>query len=142
MEHLAHYFKYRGKATGKGANARNWVYGGGCFAVNGNTFIIANSAPKFTDKGQYTAKAVECVYIGQYTGLHDIFNVEVYEGDVVRLHGNKNYTYIVEWSKQHSAFLARCVQTRTGLANLTPFISIEILGNIHDNPKLAKGGAQ
>ncbi len=74
--------------------------------------------------------------------MHDIFNVEVYEGDVVRLHGNKNYTYIVEWSKQHSAFLARCVQTRTGLANLTPFISIEILGNIHDNPKLAKGGLQ
>lgn len=89
--------------------------------------------------GVYEAKAVEVRFICQSTGLHDIFKAEVYEGDVVRLDGNKKYTYIVEWSKAHSAFLARCIQTKTGLANLTPFVPIEVIGNIYDNPNLLKG---
>lgn len=45
---------------------------------------------------------------------------------------------LVEWSKAHSAFLARCIQTKTGLANLTPFVPIEVIGNIYDNPNLLK----
>lgn len=58
---------------------------------------------------------------------------------VVRLDGNKKYTYVIEWSEKHTAFLARCIQTKTGLANLTPFVPIEVIGNIYDNPNLLKG---
>lgn len=131
--------RFRGKATGKGNIPTNWVYGGGCFAVNGNTFIIPDAAPKFTGNGGYEAKAIEVRFICQSTGLHDIFKAEVYEGDVARLDGNKKYTYVIEWSEKHTAFLARCIQTKTGLANLTPFVPIEVIGNIYDNPNLLKG---
>ena len=130
--------RFRGKATGKGNIHTNWVYGGGCFSVAGNTFIFADPTPKFMGNGVYEAKAIEVRFICQSVGLHDIFKAEVYEGDVVRLDGNKKYTYIVEWSKAHSAFLARCIQTKTGLANLTPFVPIEVIGNIYDNPNLLK----
>jgi hypothetical protein len=134
--------RFRGKATGKGNIPTNWVYGGGCFAVNGNTFIIPDVAPKFTGNGEYETKAIEVRFICQSTGLHDIFKSEVFEGDVVRLDGNKKYTYVVEWNDAHTSFLARCVQTKTGLANLSPYVSIEILGNIHDNPNLLNVGSE
>lgn len=97
--------RFRGKATGKGNIPTNWVYGGGCFSVAGNTFFFADPTPKFMGNGVYEAKAIEVRFICQSVGLHDIFKAEVYEGDVVRLDGNKKYTYIVEWSKAHSAFL-------------------------------------
>jgi hypothetical protein len=132
--------RFRGKATGKGNIPTNWVYGGGCFAVNGNTFIIPDVAPKFTGNGEYETKAIEVRFICQSTGLHDIFKSEIFEGDVVRLDGNKKYTYVVEWSKPHTAFLARCVQTKTGLADLSPYRPIEVMGNIYDNKHLLKGG--
>ena len=88
--------RFRGKATGKGNIPTNWVYGGGCFAVNGNTFIIPDVAPKFTGNGVYETKAIEVRFICQSTELHDIFKSEVFEGDVVRLDGNKKYTYVIE----------------------------------------------
>lgn len=90
--------RFRGKATGKGNIPTNWVYGGGCFAVAGNTFIFADPTPKFMGNGVYEAKAIEVRFICQSTGLHDIFKSVVYEGDVVRLDGNKKYTYVIEWS--------------------------------------------
>lgn len=133
--------RFRGKATGKGNIPTNWVYGGGCFSVAGNTFIFAEPTPKFMGNGVYEAKAIEVRFICQSTGLHDIFKSEVFEGDVVRLDGNKKYTYVIEWSEKHTAFLARCIQTKTGLANLTPFKDIEVIGNIYDNPTLLKVGA-
>lgn len=74
--------RFRGKATGKGNIPTNWVYGGGCFAVNGKTFIIPDVAPKFTGNGVYETKAVEVRFICQSTGLHDIFKSKVFEGDV------------------------------------------------------------
>ena len=63
--------RFRGKATGKGNIPTNWVYGGGCFAVAGNTFIFADPTPKFMGNGVYEAKAIEVRFICQSTGLHD-----------------------------------------------------------------------
>ena len=129
---------FRGKATGKGNSPTNWVYGGGCFAVCGKTFIFADPTPKFMGDGFYEAKAIEVRFICQSTGLHDIFNSEVYEGDVVRLEGSKNYTYVIEWSEEHTAFSARCIQAMTEISKITPFMPIEVIGNIYDNPNLLK----
>lgn len=72
--------RFRGKATGKGNIPTNWVYGGGCFSVAGNTFIFADPTPKFMGNGVYEAKAIEVRFICQSVGLHDIFKAEVYEG--------------------------------------------------------------
>lgn len=130
--------RFRGKATGMGNTPANWVYGGGCVTVNGHTFIIPDIAPKFTGKSMYETKAIEVCYLCQYTGLRDVNGKEVYGGDVVRLYGNGNYAYTVEWNKAVSAFLARCTRT-IGLANLTEETPIEVIGNIYDNPNLLKG---
>lgn len=127
------------QSHGHGEYPTNWVYGGGCVTVNGHTFIIPEIAPKYMGKSMYETMAIGVCYLCQYTGLRDVNGKEVYEGDIVRLDGNKKYTYIVEWSKSHTAFLARCIQTKTGLANLNPFKPIEVLGNIYDNPNLLKG---
>lgn len=44
------------------------------------------------------------------------------------------------FSKSYKGRCKECVakQTKTGLANLTPFVPIEVIGNIYDNPNLLK----
>ena len=78
----------------------------------------------------------------QFTGLTDINNVEIFEGDIVRLIDNDDYTdcYIVKYfgDKGYPAFdidgwdNSEC----NGLSECTACFKLQIIGNIHDNPEL------
>ena len=74
--------------------------------------------------------------IGQYTGLDDKNGVKIFEGDIVREHGN-DYTPIY----QNGIYMAYNVDKINDPYVSTQFNVIwrndcEVIGNIHDNPEL------
>lgn len=80
--------------------------------------------------------------VGQYTGLKDKDGKEVYEGDIIIQQGYSGKTkMLVQFAK--GAFTtgkhrSSCVDTRPMLIQAR----CEVIGNIHDNPELLKGGEQ
>ena len=66
--------------------------------------------------------------IMQYTGLKDKNGKEIYEGDILEVYGGECINYLVE--SLYSIFYDR----------INTELEYEIIGNIHENPELLKGG--
>ena len=83
--------------------------------------------------------------IGQYTGLTDKNGTKIFEGDIVvtSIKGN-NTVCKVTWADNVAQFqlwqLHTIPNTSTAL-NLGNY-DCEVIGNIHDNPELLKGGGE
>jgi uncharacterized phage protein (TIGR01671 family) len=80
----------------------------------------------------------------QYTGLTDINDKEIYEGDIVQYNQNSSYDnmdFIAKWSDDKLGFI---FQSNSGeqLVNQTPHLNrfkhLEVVGNIFENPELLK----
>jgi uncharacterized phage protein (TIGR01671 family) len=67
----------------------------------------------------------------QYTGLEDKNGVEIYEGDVLTELG---HVKVVEWSDKGLGWVSTIVKEYKNNYSA----SIEILGNIYENPELLK----
>ena len=82
------------------------------------------------------------------TGLHDKNGAEIYEGDVVNLWWEElvfegDVQAEVEWWKDDACFGIMFIDKGVGrsLCNIdTEFHQFEVIGNIHENPKLAEKG--
>jgi uncharacterized phage protein (TIGR01671 family) len=83
--------------------------------------------------------------VGQFTGLTDKNGRKIFEGDIVK-HYNRIYigepdSYIVvliEWNEEEHRYQQRKKDGECFLVGKQCFF--EIIGNIHDNPELLKGG--
>lgn len=121
---------FRAKRTDNG----EWIFGD-LWHNNSETMIIDQPATIEYDVIPET--------VGQYTGLTDKNGKKVFEGDILKNEYKKNkYQYF----KVFYCSLTYCwlVENKYGmLGKLYNVIgNIEIIGNIHDNPKLLKGGEE
>lgn len=120
--------KFRAKSTADGL----WVYGD-LLRRYGNVYIVTEDSEIQADPAT----------VGQYTSLKDTNGVEIYIHDAVSIIGGRGVprTLIVVWDERN----ARCVLNDPKLTmigyeafNGPAQRSIEIIGNIHDNPELLK----
>ena len=78
----------------------------------------------------------------QSTGLKDKDGKEIYEGDVVKYEvGSNTYTEEVAYDKNFAGFGVRdadidIIFTFLQLADVVDLISLEVVGNIYENPEL------
>lgn len=79
--------------------------------------------------------------VGQYTGLTDKNGTKIFEGDIVRLPYPEHIeTFVCFWDDGNIEFGLKNEKEDFGLAYASR--DIEIIGNIHDNPELLKGGVE
>lgn len=123
---------FRGKHTDNG----EWVQGYPCrcgWIGKEKDYIIPDYASAL-----YTAE-VDPETIGQYTGLTDKNGRKIFEGDIVSS-GTIN-PYTISFNQTLCCFyLKRCDLECGGFFTAGDAKCVEVIGNIHDNPELLKGG--
>ena len=134
---------FRGKGT-HGLNSGDWIYG---YYVK--DFWMPTSSgfgilPIDKEKGGYCEVAPETV--GQHTGLTDKNGTKIFEGDILAFSDRLVY---VHWHDYCGCWDCSYIKEVKGKATLCEDRSpnkwrynAEVIGNIHDNPKLMKGGAE
>lgn len=98
--------------------------------------------------------------VGQFTGLTDNDGVKIWEGDVVKIDDNHPLEYAVGsassdnishhkvyWDNERAMFWDTRLEDGDSLAgycdgDITFLVEGKVIGNIHDNPELLKGGKQ
>ena len=127
--------KFRGRRT----SDRKWIYGDLKKLEPFGFFIHGYDGEFCLNFG------VDTETVGQFTGLYDKNGKEIYEGDILRWDAN-NLLYVVTFER--GMFYASIKECNEGmlagfsLHRLTEYDygKCEIVGNIHDNPELLKGG--
>lgn len=100
--------------------------------------------------------AVKDESVGQFTGLHDKNGKEIYEGDVLKNNLADNPFGVVTWHNDGYFFIdcgfGKFPINANGYRSLGEMLVLkidnvkdvffEVIGNIHDNPELLKGGVK
>ena len=123
--------KFRGQKTTNGV----WVYG---------SLVYSNEidAAIYFQTGSGSVKSMEWVYVnpetvGQFTGLYDKNEKEIYEGDILKVPG-LGEKIEVRFVRGVFAFLWTGNLDDVFPVNAPTQEWAEVIGNIHDNPKLIK----
>lgn len=135
---------------GKRVDNDEWVYGSFCMdaieqfkgPVGVDGFIRLYDKAK--DKMQMYE--VDRETVGQYTGLTDKNGKRIFEGDILRWVGPDRESGKVVVVYFGGAFMLKSVECPGAAPDLFADFEIgdqtlEVIGNIHDNPELLKGGA-
>lgn len=81
--------------------------------------------------------------VGQFTGLHDKNGEEIYEGDILALQETDNKVTHCPVSMNCKGYWSIDFGINYGVClGLVDKKRVEVIGNIHDNPELMKGGKE
>jgi uncharacterized phage protein (TIGR01671 family) len=125
---------------GKREDTREWVYGYYYWDYGHKISLIKRDSRKHLF-GEGAIFKVDPKTVGQYTGLKDRNGKKIFEGDIVEI----NYiSYgkirgVIRWAPKDCAFLLTTYSLV--YVNEKPEVA-EVLGNIHDSPKLVKKEAR
>ena len=143
------------KFRGKDIETGEWIYGH-FFQRLGHYPAIVEPRPR-DGKVMYCEIAVEDTTVGQFTGLFDKNDKEIYEGDILRSNeypfnsdSVDNYFAEVVWADNVCGFYRithkKANSTVRGISHGNwskldeeDIRSFEVIGNVHDNPELLKG---
>ena len=146
--------KFRGKRLDNG----EWEFGDLLQYDDGSVCIGVHSK-NYTDDGfnvgQYHHIApVDPATVGEYTGLKDKNGKEIYVGDIIECIGsdNKPIRHLVRYNDEKGGYSQllfmgnglTCKPYDGGLISQNYICEMDkyIVGNLHDNPELLKGGEQ
>ncbi|WP_458451677.1 YopX family protein [Alistipes finegoldii] len=129
--------KFRGKRLDNG----EWIKGNSIVRV-GDGFFICDWTGVAIKKSEFYNLFTEVApaTVGQYTGLKDKNGREIYEGDIIGgSNGSINgwewpFKSEIKWNDEECGFNT----PNWGYMDSTHYYNV--LGNIHDNPELLKGG--
>lgn len=119
----------------RGHNGIKWIYSreiSGIPCFDEIHYFMPNEENELTQ--EYIGNWDSVSYVGQYTGLKDKNEKEIYEGDIVEYYDDS-------WD---DCFKAKCVKFNNGIFWADDIILTKIsyrckvIGNIHDNPELIK----
>ena len=136
--------KFRGKASHNG----EWLYGD-LINIHGEYHILGEDDMR--EDGHHVTQDsdrptwVEPDTIGQFTCLYDKNGKEIYEGDIIRIptkHGDD--VFWIGYESSHIGAFCLCEDDDCNSRFVSIFgrnydyepFDCEVIGNIHDNPKL------
>lgn len=131
------------KFRGLRSDGNGWVYG---YYSPVNVPILGTLGHCINENG-YRAIDIEYSSLGQYTGLKDKNDKDIYEGDRIRYansmeHGDGvigfSAGFLIEWDL--STVKTEHPMIMQPLFYFQCSAEIEVIGNIHENPELLKGG--
>ena len=118
---------------GKCKTDNEWLYG--------FPYVTRKNAVKInwycSEFGSMRTDEVDPETVGQYTGLTDKNSKRIYEGDIAEYEGKY---YVVRYSEKYARFIFTRIGSEYAVFTVFDYERCEVIGNIHDNPELLKGG--